>query len=238
MPHHFVNRPRLHALTGDPAAVARQFRWETLNAALYKLGGLVFIAGSVLFFPRFSAYADLGAWTFFAGSLLYLVVTGHDFAEVLRHRRTAGRGGSSWLEPIAASAYLAGTLLFTLGSLFFLSSVGLATPGAWCFVTGSLLFVLGACINVIQVQQGDTLLARKLMNYTAISFVVGSVLFTVASIPYLWVFEAAGDRTTTYAFLAWQYLVGSALFFLGGLFNYWRAWDLVRRRIEASGGRP
>ncbi len=235
MPHLFVNRPRIHDLTRGRADIARQFRWETVNAVLYKIGGLIFIAGSLLFFPRFEAYADLGAWTFVAGSLVYLVVTGHDFAEVIRNRRTAGRDASlQRLELVAASAYLLGTLLFTVGSLFFLSRVGLATLGAWCFVTGSLLFVLGACINVMQVQQGDTLLARKLMNYTAITFVVGSVLFTVASIPYLWRVEAEADKTTLYAFLAWQYLVGSLLFFLGGLFNYWRAYAFIRRQTRSA----
>lgn len=59
------------------------------------------------------------------------------------------------------------------------------------------------------------------MNLTAIAFVVGSVLFLVASVPYLWRVEAAADRTTLYAFLAWQYLIGSVLFLLGAVFNYW-----------------
>ena len=112
--------------------------------------------------------------------------------------------------------------------------MGLYDTAAWFFVIGSLLFVLGACINVVQVQQGDTLFARKMMGFTALCFVVGSVLFAVASIPYLWRYEAAADRTMEYAFLAWQYLVGSVLFFLGGVFNYWRAYDYVRRQIGAA----
>jgi hypothetical protein len=201
----------------------------------YKIGGIIFIIGSILFFPRFENYADLGAWTFFFGSLLYLVVTGHDFAEVIRARRTARKHDPfEAAEYIAASAYLVGTILFTVGSIFFLSTVGLFIPGAWCFVIGSLLFVLGACVNVFQVQQGDTLRARKLMNYTAISFIVGSVLFTVASIPYLWDFDTATDRMEMYSFLAGQYLVGSALFLLGGIFNYWRAYDFVQRMMVRS----
>ena len=235
MPHLFVNRPRIHDLTSGSTEFRTPFRWETINAVLYKIGGLVFIIGSVLFFPRFEAYADLGAWTFFLGSLIYLVVTGHDFAEVIHIRRTGQhRDAFEALEHIAASAYLLGTILFTVGSVFFLSTVGFFIAGAWCFVIGSLLFVLGACINVVQVQHGDTLLARKLMNYTAICFVVGSVLFVVASVPYLWHFKAESDRTITYAFLAWQYLIGSALFLLGGVFNYWRAYDFIQRQIKLS----
>ena len=72
------------------------------------------------------------------------------------------------------------------------------------------------------------------MNLTALAFVVGSVLFLVASVPYLWDVEAKDDRTTLYAFLAWQYLIGSALFFGGGVFNYWRAYVVMRDEIARS----
>lgn len=234
MPHMFVNRPRLHDLTSSSHELHAQFRWETINAVLYKVGGVIFVAGSVLFFPRFEAYADLGAWTFFFGSLLYLVVTGHDMAEAVRYQRQPGaRSLIDRLELIAAAAYLFGTILFTVGSIFFLSLMGWFTAGAWCFVAGSLLFVLGACINVLQIVQANTLLTLQLMNLTAIAFVVGSVLFTVASIPYLWGIESAADRLTIYDFLAWQYLIGSILFLAGGIFNYWRAYIVVQEAIEA-----
>jgi hypothetical protein len=72
----FSNRNRLYDLTRDADDLESQFRWETINAILYKVGGVLFIVGSILFFPRFEAYADMGVWTFFFGSLLYLVVTG------------------------------------------------------------------------------------------------------------------------------------------------------------------
>ena len=82
-------------------------------------GGVVFIVGSVLFFPRFEAYADIGAWTFFFGSLLYLVVTGHDMAEAVRYRRgLARRSLASDLEFMAAAAYFVGTILFAVGSIY------------------------------------------------------------------------------------------------------------------------
>jgi len=224
MPHLFVNRQRQYDLGVQAGQSRRHFVWETVNAVLYKIGGVVFIIGSVLFFPRFEAYADLGAWTFFFGSLLYLVVTGHDAAEVWRNRRqTTERDIHTQLETIAAGGYLFGTLLFTAGSIFFLSSVGLTTAGAWCFVLGSLLFLVAAAVNVLQIVQASSLLTLQLMNLTAVSFVAGSVLFTVASIPYLWSIESAIDEREIAAFLAWQYLAGSALFLLGGVFNYWRA---------------
>ncbi|MEW5423120.1 YrhK family protein [Amorphus sp. 3PC139-8] len=236
MPHLFVNRPRLHDLVGDDPDLRSNFRWETVNAVTYEVGGLVFIAGSICFFPALSAYADAGAWIFFAGSLLYLLVTAHDMIEVVRHiwRKPADVDLWERFEFWAAFSYLFGTLLFVVGSVFFLSYVGLFTAGAWCFVIGSLLFVLGAVINVLQIVQADDLITLQLMNLTALTFVVGSVLFAVASIPYLWKFGDKADELILDGFLAWQYLVGSFLFFAGGLFNYRRADRVVARAIGAT----
>lgn len=239
MPHLFVNRPRLHDLTSGSHELEAQFRWETVNAGLYKLGGLSFIAGSIFFFPEFGAYANIGAWIFFLGSLLYLVVTGHDTAEAVRYRLThPGPTLEARLELTAAAAYLLGTILFTVGSILFLSFVDREIAGAWCFVVGSLLFVLGACVNVLQIIKERTLITLQLMNLTAVSFVVGSVLFTVASVPYLWTLHNALDQRTLYGFLAWQYLIGSVLFLLGGVFNYWRAYLVIQREIGAAGRVP
>jgi hypothetical protein len=56
----------------------------------------------------------------------------------------------------------------------------------------------------------------------------------LASVPYLWDVKAPSDRTTLYAFLAWQYLIGSVLFFLGGVLNYWRAYVVMRKEINGG----
>jgi hypothetical protein len=234
----FTNRPRLYNLTKDREDLRSQFRWETLNAVLYKLGGVLFIIGSILFFPSLNQYTDLGAWVFVVGSLLYLVVTGHDCAEVLRNWRWKRRRGPfDILELGAISSYVVGTVLFTVGSVFFLDAVSWIIPGAWCFVVGSLLFVVGAAANVLQIVNTDSILTMQLMNLTAVSFVVGSVLFTVASIPYLWDFQAQPDQIRMLGFLAWQYLAGSVMFLVGGVFNYWRAYVVVRREIQIREGR-
>jgi hypothetical protein len=39
-----------------------------------------------------------------------------------------------------------------------------------------------------------------------------------------------------YAFLAWQYLFGSILFFTGGVFNYWRAYVVMRETMRKVAG--
>jgi hypothetical protein len=65
---------------------------------------------------------------------------------------------------------------------------------------------------------------------------VGSVLFAVASVPYLWDVSNPSLQVTLYTFLAWQYLIGSLLFFAGGVFNYWRAYLVVRSAIKGPIG--
>lgn len=134
-------------------------------------------------------------------------------------------------------------MLFVVGSLFFFPALDLVPPGAWCFLIGSLLFVAGALANILQIIFADTLKTMQLLNLTAVSFVVGSTLFAVASVPFLREFQAAADKRQLEAYLAALFVVGSLLFVIGGLFNYWRAWLLVmgsrptasrRRRADAS----
>lgn len=235
VPHLFTNRPKLSNLSLETPNLRSDFRWETVNAILYKIGGFLFIVGSVFFFPRFDAYKNIGAWIFFIGSLFYLVVTTHDMLEVRKFfsQRSHHPPGRS-LEVIAASSYLIGTLLFTVGSLFFLSWWGWFIAGAWCFIIGSLLFVLGAGVNVLQIVQAPSLLSMQMTNLTAVTFVVGSVLFVIASIPYLWTFDDPASKLRLFTFLAWQYLIGSLLFFLGGVFNYYRAYLLMCRRRDGA----
>jgi hypothetical protein len=235
MPHLFVNRPRLHDLLSDDRNIRRQFRWETINAVVYAVGGVVFVIGSVLFFPSMSALADVGALVFLGGSLLYLLVTVHDLAEVLRHLREVKRARTFWdlLEFWAAVSYVTGTVLFTVGSAFFLSFIGLYTLAYWSFILGSLLFVAGALVNVLEIVLARDMITLQLMNLTAVTFVTGSTLFAVASIPYLFALDTPGDRELVDTFLAWQYLVGSFLFLVGGVFNYWRAYVVMCGEIAA-----
>jgi hypothetical protein len=72
------------------------------------------------------------------------------------------------------------------------------------------------------------------LDQVRLTFVTGSVLFTVASIPYLFHLQDPSDQETVDTFLAWQYLAGSVLFLIGGVFNYWRAYIVMRNQITAN----
>jgi hypothetical protein len=235
MPHLFVNRHRAYDLVTTSRRAGRTFLWESVNAVLYVAGGLTFVVGSVLFFPALAAEIDWGVWAFFIGSLLYLVVTLHDMLEVVRypkHGRPEPYGHV--LELLAAGGYLAGTVLFLVGSAFFFTWVAMIHAGAWCFILGSILFTGSAFVNVLQIHHGSRA-QQKLLNLTAVTFVAGSVLFTTASVPYLWHVDRASIADELFSFLAAQYLVGSVLFFAGGVFNYRRAWLLVLERLKHRG---
>jgi len=53
-------------------------------------------------------------------------------------------------------------------------------------------------------------------------------------VPYLWGVKDEPVRTTLYTFLAWQYLLGSLLFLIGGVFNYWQAYVTIRDEINKT----
>ena len=75
MPHLFTHRRRLLGLFNEEHDQTSQAVWEKTNAILYNVGGVSFVVGSIFFFPVLGDYEDVGAWIFFAGSVLYLVVT-------------------------------------------------------------------------------------------------------------------------------------------------------------------
>ncbi|AWN14936.1 YrhK family protein [Salinisphaera sp. LB1] len=230
MPHLVTHRPRVSNLgTRDQASSSHKV-WETINAFSYKLGGLTFVGGSIFFFPALSEYLLAGDWLFFAGSLLYLLVTGHDLLEVIKYwRQHETETFSGYIEFVAAWSYVLGSALFVVGSLCFLPSLDAVLLGAWCFIIGSVLFVIGGLVNILQVVEAPSLLYMQLFNLTVALFLIGSALFTVASIPYLWDLSGA-VKTQITAFAAAQFLFASVLFFLGGVATYYR--KLVHEELE------
>ncbi len=134
---------------------------------------------------------------------------------------------------IAAVSYIGGSILFILGSIFFLPTVGLYSAGAYSFIFGSLLFVIGAILNGLQIFDATTKRDAQYMLMTAMFYVVGSVMFLVTSIPYLFSFDSTSDETKIDAFLAGIYIGGSICFTVGGIINYHRYAGL-RKRVEGQ----
>jgi predicted membrane channel-forming protein YqfA (hemolysin III family) len=226
MPHLFTSRPRQYSLFNEKALGINKFNTELTNAVLYLVGGVTFIIGSVCFLPQYENLFDIGAWIFFGGSLIYLVVTGQDLWESGKYMSTQTLLSIwDWLEFTAAIVYVIGTVLFIVGSLFFLSHIDMIVAGSWCFIIGSLLFLIGACVNIIEIAKASSLVKLQLLNITAIAFALGSTLFLVASIPYLWQPIEMQEEWLLFTYVAWEYIVGSILFFVGGIINYYRLYS-------------
>lgn len=230
MPHLVTHRPRLTNLRSSDERHPSHKRWETFSAISYKIGGLTFVAGSLFFFPVLADYLAIGDWLFCAGSILYLLVTGHDLLEVHKYWRHHDTNTfADHIEFICAWSYVIGSALFVIGSLCFLPSVSLIGLGAWLFIIGSVLFVAGGLVNILQVVEAPSLLYMQLFNFTVALFVIGSALFAVASIPYLWQLSRGAEvRIDTFA--AAQFLFASVLFFLGGVAIFLR--KLVHDKLE------
>ncbi|NBD32757.1 MAG: hypothetical protein GVY17_07300 [Cyanobacteria bacterium] len=233
MPHLFTNRPRQYTLFTEKMLGISYFNWELTNGILYIVGGITFVIGSVFFLPRYEHLFDVGAWIFFGGSLVYLIVTTQDLWESLNYLRSQPLLTIwDWLEFLAANVYIIGTILFIVGSLFFLSEIHMIVAGSWCFIIGSFLFLVGACINIIEILQATSLIKLQLLNITAITFALGSTLFLVASIPYLWQPLDMQEQWLLFTYVAWEYIVGSILFLLGGIINYYRVYRNLQQLLN------
>jgi hypothetical protein len=57
MPHLFTNRPRKYAIgVHKDELISHHTTWEKINVLAYEIGGILFIAGSVLFLPKYGDY--------------------------------------------------------------------------------------------------------------------------------------------------------------------------------------
>lgn len=231
MPHLVTHRPRLMNLRSHDEADYSHKAWETFSAISYEAGGVMFVVGSVCFFPALSHYMAAGDWLFIVGSILYLSVTGHELLEVHKYWRVHGTDTfADRIEFVAAWSYVLGSVLFVIGSVFFLPGVDAIAPGAWMFIVGSVLFLIGGLVNILQVVEAPSLIYMQLFNFTIALFVIGSALFAEASIPYLW-HLADPAQSSISTFDAAQFVFGSVLFLVGGMAIYYR--KLVRGRLEA-----
>lgn len=225
MAHHFTNRQRSYK-TGP-----KNFFWEGINASTYIIGALCFVAGSIFFLPMFKEYATAAAWLFIIGSLIYLGVTLHDCAETTHYYRYNKRSSrKTILELLTLTGYVVASVLFLLGSICFLPDVFKEAWGAWCFIIGSTLFAACATTSVTQITEAGTLTGLQRLNATAICFVIGSILFLIPSIPYLWPAKQSNLTQTLFTYSAGQFIFASLLFLAGGVVNFYRAYRMHHHR--------
>mmetsp|Transcript_124123 Transcript_124123/g.386549 ORF Transcript_124123/g.386549 Transcript_124123/m.386549 type:complete len:264 (+) Transcript_124123:45-836(+) len=144
--------------------------FEACENVLYLVGSVVFAVGTVMYWPpeahhkgmdwlvesiSLGVYFNLftpefeGTLLFILGSLLFVCAA---FVNGLDQRTFDS--SESRLLGATTTLYMGGSLLFVIGSVAFLPDMGctdqMLTLGAWCFVTGSVLYVVGSCISLVR----------------------------------------------------------------------------------------
>jgi len=148
--------------------------WWSAEAAengLYTLGSWVFLVGTFLYWPPEAHYEHIGWFQgtlslssyfntfsvefegtvlFIIGSLLFVIAA---FINGL-NQRGPFESVRSRLLTATTSLYMAGGLLFVMGSVAFLPNLGcgetMEALGAWMFIVGSAFFVFGGVVNGVR----------------------------------------------------------------------------------------
>mmetsp|Transcript_88191 Transcript_88191/g.205194 ORF Transcript_88191/g.205194 Transcript_88191/m.205194 type:complete len:262 (-) Transcript_88191:62-847(-) len=144
--------------------------FEACENALYLVGSGVFVVGTIMYWPpeahhkgiewlvesiSLGVYFNLftpefeGTLLFILGSFLFVCAA---FVNGLDQQTFDS--SESRLLGATTSLYMAGSLLFVMGSVAFLPDMGcseqMLTVGAWCFVAGSVLYTVGSVISLVR----------------------------------------------------------------------------------------
>eukprot|EP00931_Biecheleriopsis_adriatica_P102956 TRINITY_DN77859_c0_g1_i1.p1 TRINITY_DN77859_c0_g1~~TRINITY_DN77859_c0_g1_i1.p1 ORF type:complete len:288 (-),score=45.87 TRINITY_DN77859_c0_g1_i1:30-893(-) len=144
------------------------WNFEFVEHLLFLLGALMFLIGTVMYWPpevdRFQlnwlkTHLSLGVYfnlfsTQFEGTIFFMIGSAlFAFASFVNglNQRTFDTVASK-LMTATTSLYLGGSLMFTMGSVSFLPDLGCSDAmvqiGAWLFVIGSAMFVLGSLTSI------------------------------------------------------------------------------------------
>ncbi|KAG6957817.1 hypothetical protein JG688_00010812 [Phytophthora aleatoria] len=119
---------------------------EVSRVLAYFIGSLLFLLGSIFFFPKYSvmwnAKAGLfGSWDFVIGCLCFFTGANLDFIQTIRYNH--GTPLRQVLRAFTALCNYMATSIFIVGGLYFLPSWYPKAPelGALCFIIGSWFYL-------------------------------------------------------------------------------------------------
>ncbi|KAE8915563.1 hypothetical protein PF003_g212 [Phytophthora fragariae] len=129
-------------------------KWLEVSRVLtYLVGSVLFLLGSIYFFPKYSVVWNgkgglFGSWDFVVGCVLFWIGANLDFIQTIRYNhRTPLR---QVLRAFTALFNYMATSIFILGGLYFLPSWYVKSPelGCWAFIIGCVLFCIAAVADV------------------------------------------------------------------------------------------
>jgi hypothetical protein len=129
-------------------------KWvEVSRVVAYFVGSVLFLLGSIYFFPKYSVLWDgkaglFGSWCFVIGCLGFFLGANLDFIQTIRYNH--GTQLRQVIRAFNALCNYMATSIFILGGLYFLPSWYPKSPelGCWAFIVGCVLFCVAAVVDV------------------------------------------------------------------------------------------
>ncbi|OQR98515.1 hypothetical protein ACHHYP_08438 [Achlya hypogyna] len=223
-----------HSSSGAPdiAAPASRTIAEAIgyyfSGSLYWVGGWCFLAGSILYYPRYANIYDseglgaiIGAWLFVVGCITFLVGSCWD---VYCARACEGTGALRYFPVTCSLINVIGSIQFVIGGVYFVPVVYATAPSAGCylFITGCSCFIVALLVDLARMLQSGTLRGQAWWYAAAHFNVLGNILFIVGSYYFLPEFltptddspEAIAIATDNTVFAINNFVVGSVAFVL------------------------
>ncbi|KAF4040857.1 YrhK-like protein [Phytophthora infestans] len=194
----------------------------------YFLGSVLFLIGSIYFYPEYSVLWDgdagvFASWCYVAGCIMFFTGANLDFVQTIRYNhgtqlRQVVRAFNSLTNYMASS-------IFILGALYFLPTWYPKAPelGCWSFFVGCILFCAAAIVDLIfiAVTHEDTRATGfKIKNIVcwgtiaALGTFIGALFFILGSWYYLPRYINRVDDGTHYMNKAISFYVTGSVFFI------------------------
>jgi len=143
---------------------AHVLRLQRVNSLIFMAGGAFFVGGSTLFFPAMEHLIMHGGWLYITGCILVLLAALLGALTAYEMRKTAdigakGRWSDEEATMLSCSLYVLGNVEFIVGSIFFFPRMleaggpAIRLSAVWLFVLGSVVFLLGALIDLLVVMR-------------------------------------------------------------------------------------
>ena len=125
-----------------------------LVSFVFVVGGVLFVAGSVAFWPNARIPSSQAAGMYNWGCFFYIIGSVHGAVQI--YRPSQGPPPPPGALPLPARLDLATKALFTIGCLLFIAGAiavqyDATDDGAVCWIVGSMLFVVGSLVSVVGV---------------------------------------------------------------------------------------
>ncbi|TDH72039.1 uncharacterized protein CCR75_000101 [Bremia lactucae] len=210
--------------------------WENCveigRVVIYFLGSVLFLIGSIYFYPEYSTMWDgdagiFASWCYVVGCIMFFAGANLDFIQTIRHNhgtqlRQVLRAYNAMMNCVASS-------IFILGALYFLPGWYPKAPevGCWSFIIGCILYCVAAIVELIFIcstHEDPRVNGFKIKNIAcwgsiaALSTFNGAIFFILGSWYYLPQYINLIEEGTHYMNKAITfYVIGSVLFLICSL---------------------